>query len=114
MRDGVVTLHTRENPLLDALQADGCEIVQVQIEHLFSEQLFDNCARYFSDVFINVTAPLHFVRLKFDDFDHTRSLAENLHNDVIRNHPYRDRACHLLQLVHDFTGRPCEPVHTRS
>ncbi|MFA7267857.1 MAG: glycosyltransferase [Sterolibacterium sp.] len=63
-RNRIVTLHTRENPLLDALQAEGCEIVQVPARQSFSEELFDDCLCYFGDAFINVKAPLQFARLK--------------------------------------------------
>lgn len=63
-RNRIVTLHTRGNPLLDALEAEGCTVVQVPAGQAFDAALFDDCRCYFGDVFHNVKAPLQFVRLK--------------------------------------------------
>ncbi len=60
----IVTLHNRENPLLDALEAEGVDIVQVAADQAFDAALFAGCLCYFGDVFINVKAPLAFRRLK--------------------------------------------------
>jgi spore maturation protein CgeB len=63
-RNKIVTLHTRDNPLLDALEVEGCAIMQVAAGQAFDAALFDDCLCYFGDIFINVKAPLQFVRLK--------------------------------------------------